>query len=327
MIATAFLLCASGGFGQVSSPPGLCFSFNDAPGTPSSYLPLVSGGGIYVGFTAPVPASIERIDIENAGFPIAATITVAVHQSNGTALGALIGLGASGAQTTSWMPLLLTAPVVLTSGAFYVLHLTISSGTFQVAGDAAQPVPLPYLLGCGLNPPPIFPPCSSYPISGTFGARLRFRALACGPTPLASAVQVGGGCGIAPVFPSLSTNLPPVLGTTTFPLWVTGFVSGYIQIFWAVGPATAGMNLGLGGGCTSYLDPVSVQALYLLGLEPLLAGPTVGIQTAFQTTLPSSPGLAGAVFTAQALITGPSGVPTPFGNIQLTNALQVTLGY
>jgi hypothetical protein len=221
----------------------------------------------------------------------------------------------------------LSSAVPLTSGAFYVLHLTLSSGLFQLVGDAAQPVPIQYVLNCGPNPPPAFPPCSSYATSGTFGARLRFRALACGPTPLASAVQIGTGCGVAPYFPDLYTNLPPVLGTAAFPLWVSSFVGGYIQIYWAFGSATGGNNLGFGGGCTSYMDPVSLQTLYNLGAEPLLAGYNTGIQTSFQVSLPSNPALAGAVFTAQALIVGQSGVPTPCGMIQITNALQVTLGY
>jgi hypothetical protein len=266
-VATAFLIFEAVAWGQVASPPGLCLSVNDAPGTANSYLPLASGGDVYLGFTAPGSATIEQIELQNGGFPIASVISVAVHQSNGSVLGPLLGTGASGPQSAGWIPLVLSSAVPLTSGAFYVLHLTLSSGIFQLVGDAAQPVPIQYVLNCGPNPPPAFPPCSSYATSGTFGARLRFRALACGPTPLASAVQIGTGCGVAPYFPALYTNLPPVLGTTVFPLWVSSFVSGYIQIYWAVGPATGGSNLGLGGGCTSYLDPVSLQALYNLAFR------------------------------------------------------------
>jgi hypothetical protein len=77
----------------------------------------------------------------------------------------------------------------------------------------------------------------------------------------------------------------------------------------------------------SYLEPHSFQALSASGLEPLATFSLVPFQTVWSIGIPADPALAGVIVTTQALILGPSGIPTPVGNGQATNALQLTLGY
>jgi hypothetical protein len=172
----------------------------------------------------------------------------------------------------------------------------------------------------------MFPPCSSYPTLGTHGTRLRFRALACGPTPLASATFVGTGCGASPA-PTLGAIGPPVLG---LPFWfqvASPFGGGAIHVFWALGPATAGFDPGWGGGCQTYLDLISVQTLLAAGFEPLVTFFWSGLISSGGVDIPNDPALAGLVVTTQALISNVSGVPTPIGAVHVTNAMELSLGY
>lgn len=332
-IPFVLLIAVTPAAAQVSSAPGVCFAFNTNTIPATTQLPLVAGGDLYFGFTAPVTATIEQIDIA-ASVPIATVVTVQVFQWTGTALGPLLGSGTSLPPTfngtMSLIPLILSPPLTVFAGSSYALRLTLSVGFLFVVGNPSQPTPIPYLLNCGPTGGGFFPPCSTYATSGTYRPWLSFRANACGQIPYAVATQIGVGCGAPPTVgnPYLYTFTPPVLGTP-FTFSVLGYfgVGGTIHVFWAAGPATAGLNLGLGGGCTSYLDPISLQTLNAAGLEPLVIFPGTAATNTTTVSIPPNPGLAGATVTTQALVYASTGVPTPLGNIQISNALQLSLGY
>jgi hypothetical protein len=119
----------------------------------------------------------------------------------------------------------------------------------------------------------------------------------------------------------------PVLGTNFYFFSGSSF-GGTVHVFWAVGPATAGTSLGLGGGCNTYLDLVSLQSLYLAGLEPLTTfGSSGGLAASAALTIPNDPGLAGFTVTTQAVMFTTYGLATPIGTILISNALQLQLGY
>jgi hypothetical protein len=325
-IAFVLFIAVMPAVAQISTGPGVCFSFNMNPSS-VSYVPLVAGGELFLGFTAPVTALVERIDIYASFVAGSNVVSVQVFQSTGTALGPFVGSGASIPPSDFLIPLILSPPLPVTTGSSYAMRLTISAGFLLITGDSSQPTPIPYLLNCGVSPPLLSPSCASYPVTGAHGAMLSFRSNSCGQTPYAVATQVGTGCGGLP--PGLGTNTPPVLGTQ-FTFSVNGFFqTGSCQIFWAAGPATAGLNLGLGGGCSSYLDPVSLQGLAAAGLEPLVSFPIMGVFNGTTVSIPLNPALAGTTVTAQALLylNTPTGIPTPFGNLALSNALELTLGY
>jgi hypothetical protein len=319
-ISVALLVVLTSADAQTSAP-GVCFSFNTAA-TPNTSLPLVAGGDLHFGITASVSATIEQIDLFVSS-PITPAITVQVFQWTGTAIGALLGTGTSMPPNANGISaFILASPVPVAAGSIYVLRLTIAASTAYIGGNLAQQTPIPYLLNCNGNPGGTFPPCTALPTSGTHGTWLKFRAMACGQPPFATATQVGAGCGSAPTFspPFLWTSDPPVLGTS-FPMIVSGYFgpAGMIHLFWAAGPATAGLNLGLGFGCTSYLDPASVQLLVTF--------PGVAFTNTITLAIPLNPALAGITVTTQALVFASAGVPTPVGTIQISNALQLSLGY
>jgi hypothetical protein len=297
---------------QVTTGPGTCFAFNTTFG--SSLLPLVAGGELYLGFTAPVAASVERIDLNPSGAQ-GSTISAEVFQASGITLGPLVGTGVASPQNYV-VALVFNPPLPLAAGASYALRMTLPSGSVRFTGDPAQPTPISYLLNCGATPPLMFPACSSYPVTGTFGAMMTFRSSSCGQLPYAVATMVGAGCGAGASF---TTTTPPVLGAP-FTFWLSGFFqSGSCQVFWAAGPATTGLSLGI-SNCTSYLDPVSLQ--------PLVSFPIAGTFNTTIVNIPLIPALAGTKVTTQAalLLSTPS-IPTPFGNLAITNALELTLGY
>jgi hypothetical protein len=307
---------------QVTTAPGTCFAFNSTPGSFSN-MPLVAGGELYFGFTAPVAASVERIDL-NPEYPAGSTISAEVFQASGTTLGPLVGSGVDASPQNWVVALVFNPPLALAAGSSYALRMTLPSGSVRFSGDSAQPTPLSYLLNCGATPPSMFPPCSSYPVTGTFGAMMTFRSSSCGQLPNAVATMVGAGCGAGANF---STNTPPVLGAP-FTFWLGGFFySGSCQVFWAAGAATLGLSVGI-SNCTSYLDPVSLQALAATGQQPLLSFPITGTITTTTVNIPLIPALAGTTVTTQAVLylAAPS-IPTPFGNLAITNALQLTFGY
>jgi hypothetical protein len=74
------------------SGPGICFAFNDTLGSPGSTLPLVGGGELLLGFTAPTGAAIERIDVDS-GFVLTSPMSVQIHRFLGGTLGPQIGSG------------------------------------------------------------------------------------------------------------------------------------------------------------------------------------------------------------------------------------------
>ncbi len=306
-----------------STPPGLCFALNDVTGVSVANLPLVAGGEVYLAFTAPVGGVIERVDI-GMSFPASPTYTLDVFQAPGGSLGPLIATA-----TGTWLGLAifnLTSPVTFAAGQQYALRLTTPAGSpvSYIQGPAVPPTPLSYALSCGASPPVMFPPCSTYATLGTFGATIRFRAVACGQSPLATAIQVGTPCGGGSFGPSMSLTTPPVLGTTTA-IAIYG-ASGINMVFGAGGPATGGVPLG--GGCNLYLDPISLQTLAAAGLEPLVAAPTSGFPTYISIAIPATPALAGSIFTLQTAILGvATGVVIAGYTTQMSNAVQVTLGY
>jgi hypothetical protein len=320
--AAALLVAATA---AQSSGPAVCFGFNEDTTSGISSLPLVAGGEVYVGFVAPATITIERIDFYSAALPAGAGLTIDVYHDNGGTLGPLLGSGAGIPPYGGWIATPLTAPVLLFDGIAYALRFTIASGSVAINGDIGLPTALPYVLNCGANPPFQIPPCTSFPITGTHGTRLRFRANGCGPTPYAVATQVGTSCGGAPA--NLFSSGPPVLGTV-FTFFVNSFLGGGpIHIYWAAGAATAGTNLGIGGGCTAWLDLVSLQALANQGFEPLLNFPVTGITNSATTFIPFDPALAGIQVTTQAVQFTPAGFPTSVGPLVVTNALELTLGY
>jgi hypothetical protein len=304
-----------------TSAPGTCFSFNTT-GTPNTSLPLAAGGDLHFGITAPVSATIEQIDLKVSS-PTTPAITMQVFQWTGTGIGPVLGSGTSLTPNAAGVSGFMIAPAVpVAAGSIYVLRLTIAASFAYISGDLAQPTPVPYVLNCGPFPVGMFPPCIAFPAAGTSGTWIKFRGMACGQTPFATAMQVGAGCGSAPTFspPVLWTYDPPVLGSS-FPMIVNGYFgsAGVIHLFWAGGPATAGLSLGLGFGCTSYLDPVSTQHL--------ISFPGLAITNTIVLGIPLDPALAGVIVTTQALVSASAGVPTPGGTIQISNALQLSLGY
>jgi hypothetical protein len=321
-IAFVLVIAVASAAAQLTSGPGVCFAFNPYIPGPSSYLPLVAGGELYFGFTTPVTASVERIDLVTT-FPVTSqVISVQVFQATGTTLGTFLGSGSAIPQTAH---LALTAPVAFTAGSTYAVRLTISSSFLVIIGNSVPSTPIQYVLNCGATPPALFPPCSSHPVTGTFGACLSFRSNACGQTPYAVATQIGTGCGAAA---NLSVNAPPVLGSALQFLASGFFQSGSCQVFFAAGPATAGVSLPFGPGCNAYLDLVSLQALASAGLEPLSSFPIQGTFSGAFVNIPLNPALAGVTLTTQALLllSTPS-IPTAYGNLALSNAIELTLGY
>jgi len=118
-----------------------------------------------------------------------------------------------------------------------------------------------------------------------------------------------------------------------WPLTVFGPYGEIAYLFWSIGVNPPGVPIP-GTACGIFLDPVSLQALFLLGAEPLASGPLtthyLGQYSAtWWFTVPANPALVGTIVGAQALIVGPSGT-MPLGGAtfgQVTNALVLTLGY
>jgi len=140
---------------------------------------------------------------------------------------------------------------------------------------------------------------------------------------------MGASCAAGGAACFLGITGPPALGSTPVLLIAGG--PGTLNVYWALGPATPGLDLGLGFGCSLYLGPASLQSLYLGGLEPIASLPAPVLQpftTSLAFHIPFDPTLAGTIVTTQVLVTGvPGGIPTMGGGVQVTNALQLLLGY
>jgi hypothetical protein len=354
ILALAVLAClCAPTFAQVSSPPPVCFAFNDTspPGTGSPPFPSAYAsysGALWVHFQAPTTATIERLEVWGGigcFFCLGPTVTFDVHPTPalgiqptapklGTFNGAFGGLA-------SWYPFTSAVPIPFTAGATYAFFIR---GYPLIPNSSQYPlvcVPIPYdpsgpaQLIYQFVPTAWCPFGSPFPAAGTIGVMLRFRGASCSPVPLASIVQVGTPCGAAPgVYPpaGLHSYTPPVLGTTNWPLSVVG-TPGDAHLFWSGGINLAGSPLP-GSTCLHYLDPASLTALASMGVEPLVTATLVssGSGSAGATwTLPitANPFYAGFVISAQVLLVGSTGTISLGAGLfaQTSNAVQITLGY
>ena len=250
-------------------------------------------------------------------------------------LATLTGVGGTGGVLGPWWSYFSPgSPLPLTGGASYALQVRFLPGgpggcspsCAYVGYDNAGIQPLPYQLAGGTICP------TGLPASGQLPFGLRFRGASCGPGPQASLTILGNpGCASSS-FAYLTSTMPPVLGAPWF-VTAVGPINEPAYLFWSIGVVQGGLPIP-GSQCPLYLDPVSLQALALLGAEPLASGtlstPTAGwFSTTWGFLVPASPTLAGASFGAQVLVVGPLGsIPLGGGALgRVTNALQLTLGY
>jgi len=353
-LVTAISIIAGMGASQIyTSPPPICFAFNDTGAvTSTSMVPVECVvGALTVHFTAPASAVVERIDLTGlvlgylgpGGLTSIPTYELyATSSLGGSLLGAAIAslndgwnsvLGPA-AGTWDWIRLVPTTPVSLTGSTTYALLVRLLQpacypSCLYVGFDPAGAQPLPYQLTSGSICP------AAVPASGQLPFALRFRGTSCGPGPLANVTLLGNPPCLSVSPTNIYSTLPPVLGSAWF-VSALGPYNETAYLFWSVGVIPAGLPIP-GTACPLYLDPSSVQALSLLGAEPLASGtlsapssnhPGLG-SAIWGFTVPASPAFAGAILGAQALVVGPSGsIPLGGGAFGwVTNALRLTLGY
>jgi hypothetical protein len=333
VVLAAVLAIACPGQGVYTSPTPVCFSFNDAS-PPSATTATVGCSGVYVHFGAPASAAIEEIEFWSPGGGLAG-VPIAILAYQTSALGVppstpLIGvfLGSFGS-ANDWKKVVSTAPVNLTAGSTYAILIAVSP--FPGPSQCANCVPLSYDAAAATLFPYHFvqnPSCPlTVPSVGTFGLRMRFRGVGCGPGPLASVgPSLGSSCGSNGYPAYLYSSSPPVLGST-FTVSVSGPQNESAWLFWSGGVNPTGSPLA-GSSCLTYLDVASANALAALGAQPLLTGVLSGVALGYVTwniPVPPSPAHAGLVIGLQAAVTGPSG--TILGQGHVSNGLKLVLGF
>jgi hypothetical protein len=147
------------------------------------------------------------------------------------------------------------------------------------------------------------------PVGGNTITGITSRVYSIAPLPPAAAITLGTPCGGAPG-PSLLLQ-PPILGTMPWLGVVTAAASAAGALFAAPAGASA---IPIGGGCVLHLDPYAAFAVLPFQTD------TAGIW-AVTIGLPPSAYLAGLNFTLQA------GVAGGLTGLQITNGLDVHLGY
>lgn len=187
--------------------------------------------------------------------------------------------------------------------------------------DAPQgPDATPYALQGALAP--LFGP-----VMGDHRMKVRVTAQICNPFGNPARVRVvGDRCGMPA--PHLFAAGLPIVGSTDFKVGVRSFVAGQgVQVFAALGTMPSGIPLG--GGCSLFLDPQSLQTFLSSGANPVFSGVT-DQQGDFLVGIPiaQDPQLVGLVFGLQGLVIDPSGpLPLPGGGAAaLTQALDLTIG-
>jgi hypothetical protein len=345
---SAAIICLCAGVaalarGQITSPPPVCFGFNESTptGLPAStfYVPVT--GGLTVHFVAPVGATVERADLPVQYCWCAPALAIDLFATS--ALGAppsgppiATFVPPAYGQSSGFSPFLPASPVTFTALGTYAVLIRATApyyggDCYGFEIDPAGSPQLPYQFsGTAACPGSTY---QSTPPAGTIGLKIRFRALACGPGPLASVAPLGSGCGenaLPSSFPALlQAVVPPALGSTFVIQLQSPFASTAAWLFWSVGVQAAGAPVFPGSSCLHYLDAPSLAALNLSGSEPLIVSPLVGGSVIWQGSIPLDPTLSGMVLGLQALVVGPSGgIPLGGGAFgQTSNALQLLLGY
>ncbi len=146
--------------------------------------------------------------------------------------------------------------------------------------------------------------------------------LTCSPHALASVTSVGVGCpGLNAMVPVLSTLQLPSLGNAAFTLTVSNAPGGAASLLYG----SLGLNpfpISIGGGCSVYLDPVTLDLLInaaFFPLGPVFADP-LGV-AGFNLPIPPDPALNGLHVGLQAVIFDASAAL----GLTLTNALDLEL--
>jgi hypothetical protein len=316
---------------QVTSPPPVCFGFNEAaPATAPGIA--VTSNGLVIGFTAATTATIERVEIWTAAF-VAYSYSIDVFATpalgappTGPSIGHFGMISPVPFGTNGWATANATVPAPLVAGSTYAVRFVSVSPTlctqffFAAAGPSSLPFQAAAAATCGSIPPP----------SGSLPFKIRFRGTSCGPGPPASVGPLGSACGFMGIgAPSLTSSTPPVLGGS-FQINVSSAnAGGAAMLYWSVGVNPAGAPIAAGSPCLCHLDLASVWQLNQLGLEPLAVTviPTPSFP-AWTFAVPALPAYAGVVIGAQAAIFGPNGTIPLGGTVaEFTNALQLTLGY
>jgi hypothetical protein len=333
---TAMLLLLTAAPAQVfTTPPPICFAFNDAapPATPSGVA--VSASGLLVWFTAPTTDVIDRIDIYRYPF---APYNFSIDVIQTAAIGApptgpsvgLFSINGAPFGTNGWSQAATIVPAAVAAGSTYAIRFTsapapaLPTPCFQLFHDPAGPHQLAYqITGTAACP-------ATIPATGSIGPMLRFRGASCAPGPPASVASFGSSCG-STWAAALTCSTPPVLGAPC-PVSVSGAMNEVAFLFWSVGVNAAGSQFLPGSSCLCYLDLASVAVQFQAGFEPIASGPLIGsfgsgIVT-WTFTVPSSPANAGLVVALQAVVIGPSGTIQSGGVIgHVSNGLLFALGY
>jgi hypothetical protein len=132
---------------------------------------------------------------------------------------------------------------------------------------------------------------------------------------------VGTGCpGSGTLAPLLMPNQLPFLGNATFSVTATQGIPGNMAfLFAAIGVATPPVPLG--GGCTLYLDPMSLATFISAGIGPIAAPIGATGMVTYPVPIPTF-WTTGTGFALQAALADPGYFPTGFS---VTNALLLTV--
>ncbi|MAG56326.1 MAG: hypothetical protein CMJ83_08560 [Planctomycetes bacterium] len=128
------------------------------------------------------------------------------------------------------------------------------------------------------------------------------------------AVSYGNPCN--GILPLLSATMPPTIGNTLFTLDVTSGQAGQLTWIFAALAPNPGSSL---GGCTLYLDPLTLLALVNNGFSPLGPVFTSGAVAVYPAPIPWIPSLAGQSLYLQAVV---ADLASPVGFIT-SNGLQL----
>jgi hypothetical protein len=351
---------------QITSPPPICFAFNDTgTAAPGALVTLDCTGAFDAHFVAPTTAGVAAIELwrpagmwSSTRIEIFATVSLGVP-ATGVPLAVYFGCttvsytGPPWAQVfNGWNLCGMSGPppyvFTFAAGSSYAARITPGTCEPQTFGacvpgacgsfayDPAGTQMLPYQYAAGVCSPSIAP-------SGQIPLSIRFRGLACGPGPLASILYFGslGACGGTPpiVMSSLGFSGPPVLGQPFF-VSVLAPPNETALLFWSAGVHTYGAPIVATSPCLHYLNLQSFTALAQLGVEPLASGftspipwpwggPVIGGTLTWGFTIPASPALAGLAIGVQGVILGPTGSMTFAPGItgQVTGPAMLTLGY
>ncbi|HEY5908706.1 MAG TPA: hypothetical protein VIZ31_11735 [Vicinamibacteria bacterium] len=349
---------------QITSPPPICFAFNDTgTSAPAALVTLDCTGAFDAHFVAPTTAGVVAIELwRPAGMWSSTRVEIFATVSLGapaTGVPLAVYFGCTTAQYTGppWAQvftgwnlcgMLGPPPYMFTfaAGSSYAARITPGTCEPQTFGacspgacgsfgyDPAGTQMLPYQYASGVCSPSIAP-------FGQIPLSIRFRGSACGPSPQASILYFGGLCGGSPPVPwsSLHFSGPPVLGQPFF-VSVLGPPNETALLLWSAGVNMSGAPIVASSPCLHYLNVQSFTALAQLGAQPLASGitspipwpyggPFIGGALTWGFTVPASPAFAGLLIGVQGVLVGPTGsiALAPGVTGQVTNPVQLTLGY